>query len=196
MKVRRNIGGLSFDTGSMQKLLDEAIAQFEGYTGEDADGKVFAGALKLPSSMVGPDGRKIDLRRELKGMQAVLTHGGTLVGIAYMRMVEGRPQFFFHGCSAKEPTVMGVDPKSPDSIYFIGGNLRLSSDGPLRGYVNGHEEEFAGVQGQVHSNPEWVLDHPIWDQAKNDARKQRSEDHGQFWPLVTTLYKKYGGRTR
>lgn len=199
MSDQKNIGGLSYDSASMQQLLAEALDQFEGYTGTDADGKVFGGELKFPSSAVGPDGRRVDLRKIMKGHRAVLTHGGVLVGIAYLRIVDGRPQVFFHGSSAKEPTILGVDPKRPDGIYLIGGNLRLSSSGPLRGYVNGREEEFAGVHGnpgRVKANPEWVVDHPIWEQAKRDARKERAEDHGQFWALVTTFYKKYGGRIR
>ena len=57
-------------------------------------------------------------------------------------------------------------------------------------------EELDGVimkKNTLHTNPDWVADHDIWEKAKAAASKSNDESDEGFYAIVTSIYKKMGG---
>jgi hypothetical protein len=141
-------------------VIQQALEAYQGYTGEEA-GKAVKTSLRFPTRVLGPKG-EVDLRKLLKGHSVVLTDGGP---VAFFGRViindDGQPTIAVHSTDAKNPPHLAVDPNEPDGIYLIGGNMRLSSKGELRGYIDGKVEEeytgpraaFIGYQEQLEGSP-------------------------------------------
>jgi hypothetical protein len=49
---------------------------------------------------------------------------------------------------------------------------------------------------EFHINPDWVEDEDIWVKAKEEAAKTYKEDAENFYAIVTSIYKKMGGKIK